>query len=143
VQFFVGTTPVGIPVALNSAGTASSTISGQNVGTINVTAVYGGDNFYGSCTAAPLSVTVTTGTANAVITFSSPSLPQFQPLTISAKLSSANGGVPTGSVTFLADGRAIGAAALNANGVASINDPQLTDANGKTISPVPTPNSFG
>jgi len=46
-------------------------------------------------------------------------------------------------VTFLADGKAIGAATLNANGVASINDPQLTDANGKPISPVPTPNSFG
>jgi hypothetical protein len=143
VQFFVGTTPVGIPVALNSAGTASSSISGQNVGTLTVTAVYGGDNFYGSSTAAPLSVTVTTGTANAVITFSSASLPQFQPLTISAKLSSANGGIPTGSVTFLADGKAIGVATLNANGFASINDPQLTDANGKTISPVPTPNSFG
>ena len=143
VQFFVGTTPVGIPVALNSAGTASTSISGQNVGTLTVTAVYGGDNFSGSSTAAPLSVTVTTGTANAVITFSSASVPQFQPLTISAKLSSANGGIPTGTVTFLADGKGIGAASLNANGVASINDPQLTDANGKPISPVPTPTSFG
>jgi sugar lactone lactonase YvrE len=143
VQFLVGTTPVGIPVALNSAGAASTNISGQNVGTLSVTAVYGGDTFYGSSTAPPLSVTVTTGTANAVITFSSASLPQFQPLTISAKLSSANGGVPTGTVTFLADGRVIGVATLNASGIASINDPQLTDANGNTISPVPTPNSFG
>jgi hypothetical protein len=143
VQFFVGTTAVGAPAALNGSGIASSSISGQNVGTFTVTAVYNGDSFYGSSTAPPLSITVTTGTANAVLNFSSASLPQFQPLTISAKLSSANGSVPTGTVTFFADGNAIGAAALNSAGIASIVDPQLTDSQGKPISPVPTPNSFG
>jgi hypothetical protein len=70
-------------------------------------------------------------------------LPQFQPLTISAKLSSATGSVPTGTVTFFADGNAIGAAALNSAGIANIVDPQLTDSQGKPINPVPTPNSFG
>jgi sugar lactone lactonase YvrE len=143
VQFLVGTTPVGIPVPLDSSGAASTSISGQNVGTLTVTAVYGGDSFYGSNTASPLSVTVTTGTANAAVTLSAASLPQFQPLTISAKLSSANGGIPTGTVTFLADGNPIGAAALNAAGVASINDPQLTDSKGNLINPPPSPNSFG
>jgi hypothetical protein len=143
VQFFVGTTPVGVPVALNSSGAASTSISGQNVGSLTVTAVYGGDNYYGSSTAPALKITVTTGTANAVVSLSSASLPQFQPLTISAKLSSATGGIPTGTVTFLADGNTIGAATLNAAGVASINDPQLTDSKGNPISPVPTPNSFG
>lgn len=143
VQFFVGTTPVGIPVALNSSGSASASISGQNVGTLIVTSVYSGDTFYGNSTAPALTVTVTTGTATAVVILSSASLPQFQPLTISAKLSSASGGIPTGTVTFLADGTAIGAATLNAAGVASINDPQLIDVNGKPIVPPPPPNSFG
>ncbi len=143
VQFFVGTTPVGIPVALDSSGAASTSISGQNVGPVTVTAVYSGDDFYGSSTAPGLNITVTTGAANAVVTLSSASLPQFQALTISARLSSATGGIPTGTVTFLADGQMIGAATLNAAGVASINDPQLTDSKGNTILPVPTPNSFG
>ena len=143
VQFFVGTTPVGAPAALNSSGIASSSISGQNVGTFTVTAVYNGDTFYGSSTASPLSITVTTGTASAVVSFSSASLPQFQPLTISAKLSSASGSVPTGTVTFFADGNTIGAATLNSAGIASITDPQLTDSHGNAINPVPSPNSFG
>jgi hypothetical protein len=143
VQFFVGTTPVGAPAALNSSGTASSSIGGQNVGTFTVTAVYNGDSFYGSSTAPALSITVTTGNANAVVTLSPASLPQFQPLTISAKLSSASGSIPTGMVTFLADGNAIGAAVLNSAGVASIVDPQLTDSHGNAINPIPTPNSFG
>jgi sugar lactone lactonase YvrE len=143
VQFFVGTTPVGAPAALNASGIASSSISGQNVGTFTVTAVYKGDSFYGSSTAPALSITVATGNATAAVTLSPPALPQFQPLTISAKLSSASGGIPTGTVTFLADGSAIGAAALNSSGIATIVDPQLTDPTGKAYNPIPTPNSFG
>jgi sugar lactone lactonase YvrE len=143
VQFFVGTTPVGIPVALNSAGAASTSISGQNVGPLTVTAVYGGDLYYGSSTAPPLSVTVTTGTANVAVSLSAPSLPQFQPLTITAKASASSGGIPTGIVTFFADGNPIGSATLNAAGIASISDPQLTDSKGNAITPVPSANSFG
>jgi trimeric autotransporter adhesin len=61
VQFFVGTTAVGIPVTLNSTGAASTSINGQNVGTLTVTVVYSGDVFYANSTAPALSVTVTTG----------------------------------------------------------------------------------
>jgi streptogramin lyase len=143
VQFFVGTTPVGIPVTLNSTGAASTSINGQNVGTLTVTAVYSGDVFYANSTAPALSVTVTTGSTNAAVILSSASLPQFQPLTITAKVTSATGGIPTGTVSLFADGVLIGMGTLNSSGTASINDPQLTDANGKTISPAPTPNSFG
>jgi streptogramin lyase len=143
VQFFVGTTPVGIPVALDGTGAASTSINGQNVGTLTVTAVYSGDIYYAASTAPALSVTVTTGTTNTAVVLSSASLPQFQPLTITAKVSSTTGGIPTGTVAFFADGVMIGAGTLNSAGTASINDPQLTGANGKPISPVPTPNSFG
>jgi sugar lactone lactonase YvrE len=143
VQFFVGTTPVGIPVTLNNTGAASTSINGQNVGTLTVTAVYSGDLFYATSTAPPLSVTVTTGSTNTAVTLSAASVPQFQPLTITAKVTSATGGTPTGTVTFFADGAVIGTAALNSSGAASISDPQLIGANGKPISPVPTPNSFG
>ncbi len=143
VQFFVGTAPVGVPVALDGTGAASTNINGQNVGTLTVTAVYSGDIYYAASTAPALSVTVTTGTTTTAVILSSASLPQFQPLTITAKVSSATGGIPTGTVTFFADGAMIGAGTLNSAGTASINDPQLTDANGKPISPVPTPNSFG
>jgi len=128
---------------LDGTGAASASINGQNVGTLTVTAVYSGDNYYAASTAPALSVTVTTGTTNTAVILSSASLPQFQPLTITAKVSSATGGIPTGTVTFFADGAMIGSGTLNSAGTVSINDPQLTDANGKPISPVPTPNSFG
>ena len=144
VQFFVGTTPVGVPAPLNGSGVASASISGQNVGALTVTAVYSGDSFYGSSTAPALSVTVTTGTANVTVTLSPAALPQFQPVTISAKASSATGGIPTGTVTFLADGKSIGATSLNSAGIASITDPQLIDpSTGKPFNPVPSSNSFG
>jgi Bacterial Ig-like domain (group 3) len=143
VQFFVGTTAVGIPVTLDSTGAASTSINGQNVGTLTVTAVYSGDVFYANSTAPALSVTVTTGSTNAAVLLSSASLPQFQPLTITTKVTSATGGIPTGTVSFFADGVLIGMGTLNSSGTASINDPQLTDANGKPVSPVPAPNSFG
>jgi sugar lactone lactonase YvrE len=142
VQFFVGTTAVGIPVALGSTGVASTSINGQNVGTITVTAVYSGDDFYGNSTAPPLSVTVTTGNTTSVAVPSSLSIPQFQPLSISAKVMSATGGIPTGTASFFSDGMLLGTAPLNSAGIAIINDPQLTDVNGKPISPAPSPNSF-
>jgi hypothetical protein len=141
VQFFVGTTAVGIPVALNSAGAASTSISGQNVGTLTVTAVYKGDDFYGSSTAPALTITVTTGSASVAVSLSAASLPQFQPLTITANASSASGGIPTGTITFFADGNLIGTASLNAAGVASIVDP-LPGNNPATNLPY-VPNSFG
>ena len=146
VQFFVGTTPVGIPVALDSTGAASTSISGQNVGPLTVTAVYGGDSFYGSSTAAPLNVTVTTVAANVAVSLSAASLPQFQPLAITAKASSSSGGIPTGTVTFFADGKLIGTALLAASGAATIVDPLAIDpSTGKAFAPgtQPQPNSFG
>jgi hypothetical protein len=146
VQFYVGTTPVGIPVALNSAGAASTSISGQNVGQLTVTAVYGGDLYYGSSTAPPLSVTVTTVAANVAVSLSAASLPQFQPLAITAKASSSSGGIPTGTVTFFADGKLIGTALLGASGTATIVDPLTIDpSTGKPFTPAaqPAPNSFG
>jgi len=141
VQFFVGTTAVGVPVALDGTGAASTSINGQNVGTLTVTAVYGGDDFYANSTAPALSVTVTTGSTNTAVTFSSASLPQFQPLTITAKVTSATGGIPTGTVIFSADGTPIGMGTLNSTGVASIVDP-LPGNNPSTGQPY-IPNSFG
>ncbi len=141
VQLFVGTTPVGIPVTLDGNGTASTSINGQNVGTLTVTAVYSGDIFYANSTAPALSVTVTTGTTSAAVTLSSASVPQFQPLTITAKVTSATGGIPTGTITFLADGQSIGMGSLNSSGVASIVDPQ-SGINPATQLPY-TPQSFG
>src|ERR1700733_832926 len=141
VQFFVGTTPVGIPVTLDGNGIASTSINGQNVGTLSVTAVYSGDVFYATSTAPALSVTVTTGATSAAVTLSPASVPQFQPLTITAKVASATGGIPTGTITFLADGQSIGTGCLNASGVASIVDPQA-GINPATQLPY-TPQSFG
>jgi Bacterial Ig-like domain (group 3)/NHL repeat len=141
VQFFVGTTPVGIPVTLDGNGIASTSINGQNVGTLSVTAVYSGDVFYATSTAPALSVTVTTGATSAAVTLSPASVPQFQPLTITAKVASATGGIPTGTITFLADGQSIGTGSLNASGVASIVDPQA-GINPATQLPY-TPQSFG
>lgn len=127
VQFYVGTTAVGTPVALNAQGMASINIGGQNVGTVNVTAVYSGDSFYASSTAPALKVTVVTGASSTAVRFSASSVQQFAPLTINATVSSPSGGIPTGTVTFYADGTAIGTGTLNAQGIASITAPQLAD----------------
>jgi uncharacterized membrane protein YgcG len=73
-------------------------------------------------------------------------LPQFQPLGITAKASSSSGGIPTGTVTFFADGKPIGAGLLDASGTASIVDPLVIDpSTGKAFLPgtQPQPNSFG
>jgi hypothetical protein len=143
VQFYVGTTAVGIPVALNSQGVATTNIGGQNVGPVAVTAVYSGDDFYASSTAPALSVTVVTGGSSAAVGLSASSVPQFQPLTISATIASPSGGIPTGSVAFYADGVVIGSAALNAQGIASISAPQLIDPITGTNYSSPLYSSFG
>lgn len=143
VQFYVGTTAVGTPVALNAQGVASTNIGGQNVGTVGVTAVYSGDSFYASSTAPTLNVTVVTGSSITAVSLSSSSLPQFQSLTITATITSPSGGVPTGTVTFYADGTAIGSGALNAKGVASITAPALTDPLTGGAYSTPQYSSFG
>jgi hypothetical protein len=73
-------------------------------------------------------------------------LPQFQPLAITAKASASSGGIPTGTVSFFADGKLIGTASLNASGAASIGDPLTIDpSTGKAFPPgtQPAPLSFG
>ena len=126
VTFFVDGTQIGLPIAVSgtTAATASASISGLGVGRHTVVAVYNGDSFYASSTAATLSVTVTQGTTTTVVTLSPASGAQFTAFNLSAKVSSATASLPIGSVSFYANGTTLlGTSSINAQtGVANLLD---------------------
>jgi hypothetical protein len=122
VTFTSGTTQLGsAPV---NAGTATITPA-LGPGTYQIIATYSGDaNDTGSASAAfPLTVSQA-ATQTALIVAPDPALVQ-QPITFTAQVT-GNGGTPTGSVNFLANGNAIGAGSVNASGKASFTTSALT-----------------
>jgi len=110
---------------LGAAGTAAihpTLAPGQH----SIVATYSGDSNDNGGASAPLALTVQLATTSTVVTSTpSPSLVQT-PVTFTAKVT-GNGGIPTGPVTFLADGTAMGPAVnLNATGTATFTYSALT-----------------
>jgi len=107
-------------VAVSQTGTATFPLSGLTAGRHSLVAVYNGDdpNSAGS-TSSALSVAVTAVATTTSVSTSDNNAPHFAPLTFTATVRSAGSGQPTGSVTFLDNGAALGSATLT-NGVASI-----------------------
>ncbi len=123
VTFYVGGNAVGLPVTVAANGTASQSISGLNVGSYNVTAVYSGDTFYASSSATALVVAIARGATTTTVTLSPASGPQFSAFNISAKVTSSTSNIPTGSFTFFAGTTQIGTAAVDARtGTATLLD---------------------
>ena len=121
VTFTSGTTQLGsAPV---NAGTATI-IPALGPGTYQIIATYSGDaNDTGSASAAfPLTVSQA-ATQTALTVSPDPALVQ-QPITFTAQVT-GNGGTPTGSVNFLANGNAIGAGSVNASGKATFTTSAL------------------
>jgi sugar lactone lactonase YvrE len=121
VTFTSGATQLGsAPV---NAGTATITPA-LGPGTYQIIATYGGDaNDTGSTSAAfPLTVNQA-ATQTALTVAPNPALVQ-QPITFTGKVT-GNGGTPTGSVNFLANGNIIGAGSVNASGTATFNTSAL------------------
>jgi hypothetical protein len=106
-------------VVANETATLTVTFS---PGPQSIVATYSGDtNDIGSAS-APLLLTVQTATTTTTVS-ANPSV-VLAPITFTVKVT-GNGGIPTGAVTFSADGSPIGTGTLDATGSASIMDASL------------------
>jgi hypothetical protein len=114
VTFHDGSTVLGT-ANVNSAGVASFTTSTLLSGTHTITAVYSGDNNYGSATSAPLSQVVSLIPTMVALTQSSSTELLGTSVTFTATVSSTSP-TPTGSVNFLDGTTVIGNAPLSTNG---------------------------
>jgi sugar lactone lactonase YvrE len=97
-------------------------------GSYQIVATYAGDTDDGGSVSAAYPLTVQIATTTTLLTSSAnPSLVQ-SPVTFTAKVT-GNGGIPTGSVSFLVDGTAAGAMNLDATGTAVFTTSALTAGN--------------
>ncbi len=149
VSALPATAAAGAPVALSAAisvtqgaatptGTVTFTSGGVTIGSqavnagfasINSTfapgvqtivATYSGDTDSSGAVSAPISVQVTVATATAAVTSNANPSVVLSPVTFSAKVA-GNGGIPTGTATFIADGTNFGSATLDGTGSASLS----------------------
>ncbi len=122
VTFTSGTTQLGsAPVGAGGTSTITPALA---PGSYQIVATYSGDaNNQGSASVAfPLTVVQAT-TQTALVVAPNPAL-VLAPITFTATVT-GNGGTPTGSMNFLANGNVIGAGALNASGVATFTTSTL------------------
>jgi hypothetical protein len=102
------------PVEATAAGegTAAFDTSTLPVGDDPLTAVYNGDSIHAAGDSAALVETVDPLTSSVFLTADNNPLAVGQSVTFTAFVNTNNGGTPTGSVTFTADGVEVGTAAL-------------------------------
>jgi hypothetical protein len=118
ITFSDGATVLGT-AAVSATGVATLSVSTLNVGSHSLSANYGGNANYVASTSASIGETLVAAITTTTLTSSqSPSNAGAQ-VTLTATVTST-GGIPTGTVTFLSGATTLGAAALNAKGVASI-----------------------
>jgi hypothetical protein len=116
VKFYNGATLLGSGT-LNATGVATFTTSTLPVGSYSITANYAGDANDTGSTSAALALSVIQATTGVRLVASSASVQVTAPVTFTATVT-GNGGVPTGSVTFVDGVNTLGSVALNAGGVA-------------------------
>jgi len=126
ITFTDGTVTLGT-AAMASSGTASihpTLTSGQHM----VVATYGGDTDDGGSVSAQLLLTVVLATTNTALSSTPNPSVVLSSVAFTAKVTS-NGGVPGGSVNFIADGSLIGTANLDSTGTATLNYSSLLTGN--------------
>jgi len=122
--------PTGM-VAFISAGATlgSATVGASETATINtafpagtyfIVATYSGDANDAGSVSAPFSFTVQPATTTTVVSASPSPAVVESPVSFVAKVT-GNGGIPTGSVAFSADGASVGSAALDATGAVTLS----------------------
>jgi hypothetical protein len=121
VKFLNGATLIGT-VSLTS-GSASFSTAALVAGSHSITAIYSGDSTYTTSTSAVLAETVTLAPTVSTVTSSVNPSEFGESVAFTAKVTST-GGVPTGTVTFLAGGVSIGTATLS-GGVATLSTATL------------------
>ncbi|MFP5228914.1 MAG: Ig-like domain repeat protein, partial [Acidobacteriota bacterium] len=123
VNFYNGAVLLGAGT-LNGAGVATFTTSTLPAGNYSITANYAGDSNDTSSTSAALALSVIQATTGVKLATSNPSVQVTAAVTFTAAVS-GNGGVPTGSVTFMDGANTLGSVALNGNGVAAYTTSSL------------------
>jgi sugar lactone lactonase YvrE len=130
------TGPVTFTDNFNGATTSlgSAMLGGAGTATIHpalapgmhsIVATYAGDTDDGPSTSSPLALPAVAATTKVVVN-SSPNPSIVESAVAFTATVSGNGGVATGSVTFMANGVSMGSAALAAKGTATLSDAKLT-----------------
>jgi hypothetical protein len=115
----------GVAIGSQPVTSGSATVSPIFApGVQSIVATYSGDANSSGAVSAPLSLQVLIATTTATVTSSANPAIVLSPVTFSAKVA-GNGGIPTGTVTFSADGAALGNATLDATGSASLSSASL------------------
>jgi len=109
---FLGSAPI-------SNGVATFSLSTLAVGTHALTAAFVGSTSYSASTSAVVTENVTLATTHMSVSSSASPSNSGAPLTLTATIFS-NGGVPTGLITFLDGGKALGTATLSGQGIATL-----------------------
>lgn len=106
---------------LNGSGVAMLSTSSLSAGTHGIVAAYSGDaNFNASTSPAVQQLVQKAGTQTSLSSSSSAAL------VLTASVTSATGGLPTGSVTFLNASTPLGSSPVNGSGVAILSSTALT-----------------
>jgi streptogramin lyase len=115
---------------------ASLTITGLSVGSHTIGVTYSGDLYFASSQFAPSSpnIIVTPASTTTLVSLTPASSAQFTTTIITANVLSNTSGIPTGSVNFYSNGSLIGAAPLNAAGVATFIEQLQTNLDGSVAS---------
>jgi hypothetical protein len=119
VTFLSGNTSLGT-ATLNGSGSASIQMPSLAAGSYNVTAQYAGNSSFGASASTGITETVAPSaipTTSTTLTINPNPTPTGQSVTMSVTVASTSG-TPTGTVSFLNNGAAIGSATLN-GGVAT------------------------
>ncbi len=118
VTFYANGTPLGSDT-LNASGVATWSTSTLSVGSQTITADYGGDSNYAGSTSANLTQTVNkAATTTSRMSSVNPSVfGQTVTFTATVSASSPGSGIPTGTVTFYANGTFLGNGTLNGSRV--------------------------
>ncbi len=124
VNFLDGSTSLGSS-PLNGAGIATLTTTSLSLGSHNITAAYKGDSNFNARTSPALMQVVQTGNTSAALLSSQNPSSYGQSIVLTAQISSASSGSPTGTVTFSCGNTTLGSVAVNSNGVATLSTATL------------------
>jgi sugar lactone lactonase YvrE len=158
VKFIVNGT-ASAPVMLSATGTASQTYTGLAVGMPMVSCTYSGDQYYASSNCPNVTITISQASTTSLLSASPNNQAQYPTTSCStitagtmkgdaqclaslltATVVSNTSGIPTGTVTFLANGKSIGTGVINATtGVAMLQLSYIRDTNYNLVSDTTLP----
>jgi sugar lactone lactonase YvrE len=122
VTFTSGSVILG-SAAIGATGLATVNIT-LGIGNYSIVATYSGDLNDAASASSPLPLTVQIATTSTAVTAIPSPATVDSPVAITAKVT-GNGGIPTGVITFSADGASIGTASLDATGSATLSNSSL------------------